>query len=200
VTVEQTRSLPGGTGPIPAGRYETATFRPRLSLAVDGTWRSLKGEYADVFDLVQAPAPATNLLTFVRVDRVFEAMGAPATQNEIDAAVTPAPVDVAAWIQSHPRLETTAEPVELGGHRGVRIAVAVAPGRGYPGARCPSRCVLLFPLAAPGRLFELVEGNSNRLDVLVVDGVTVVVATEAPSAEFAAFGKAVDRVLPTVMF
>lgn len=58
--------------------------------------------------------------------------------------------------------------------------------------------MLLFALDAPGRVFELVEGNQNRLDVLTVDGATVVLATEAPPAEFDGFGVAVDGLLVTL--
>ena len=197
-TTEIEAALPSGTGPIPPGRYRTTTFEPSLAFTSDGTWRLLKGEFGDIVDLVQSSGPDTSLLTIIRSGRVFDASEAPATAAEIDAATTAAPDDVASWLAAHPRLETTSEPVEVGGHQGVRLTVRVAPGAGYAGARCPSRCVLLFALDTPGRLFELVEGNENRLDVVTVDGTTLVVAAEAPPAAFDAFGAAVDGLLATV--
>jgi tRNA A-37 threonylcarbamoyl transferase component Bud32 len=197
-TAEVVAALPPGSGPLPAGRYRTTTFAPSLSFASDGTWRLLKGEYGDIVDLAQASGPDTSLLTIIRFGRVFDASGTPATAAEIDAAATAAPDDVASWLAAHPRLETTSEPVEVGGYQGVRLTVRVAPGAGYPGVRCPSRCVLRFALDTPGRLFELVEGNQNRLDVVTVDGTTLVVAAEAPPAAFDAFGAAVDTLLATV--
>ncbi len=197
-TTEVVGRLPPGTDPIPAGRYRTETFTPSLSFTSDGSWRSLKGEFRDVVDLVQASGPETSLLSIVRVGQVFDASLTPATAAEIEAATTAVPGDVAQWLAAHPRLETTSEPFEVGGHPGQRLTVQVRPGAGYPGVRCPSRCVLLFALDDTGRLFELIEGNQNRLDVVVVDGAVLVVAAEAPPAAFDEFGGAVDRLVATV--
>ncbi|HEX7276814.1 MAG TPA: hypothetical protein VF244_05515 [Acidimicrobiales bacterium] len=190
--------LPPGTAPIPPGRYQTTTFAPAVTFTSDGTWQSLKGEQGDVLDLVRTSGPDTSLLTFVRVGTVFDAALAPATVDQMDRAASAAPDDVAAWLAAHPRLETTTEAVVVGGREAVRLQVRVRPGAAYPGARCPSRCVLLFALDTPGRVFELVEGNQNRLDVLTVDGATLVVATEAPPDDFDGFGAAVDGLMATL--
>ena len=190
--------LPPGTGPIPAGRYRLATFTPGLSFTSDGTWRSLKGEYDDIVDLVRTTGPPTSLLTVLRVGRVFDAALAPETVAEMDAAATVAPDDLGVWLASHPdcRSRRSRSRSAVGWALASTWWSAPAPATRATGARPAAWCC--SPWTPLDRLFELVEGNRNRLDVVAVDGTTLVLATEAPPAAFDDFRAAVDRLGVTV--
>ena len=85
------------------------------------------------------------------------------------------------------------EPTEttMGGHLATQIEVALADGTaGEP---------RLFTLGEGGN-WSLFAGNRGRLYVVDVDGKPVVVAVEAPDADFDAFSEEAEAVLQTVAF
>ena len=140
------RRFPSGPSAIPPAATATATFTPGCRSRLDGGWRSLKGEYGDIVDLVAGVRATTSLLTFVRVGPGVRHRTRPRqTMAEIEQATTRRRrrrrrlAGLASPARGHVRSRST-----WAGDRACGSRSRCAPGRVYPDDRCPSRCVLLF--------------------------------------------------------
>jgi hypothetical protein len=171
---------------VPAGRYVTAQFRPPVSLTLGGGWRSY-GERADGFTL----ARGESLLGFVRIERVVDSRSAGMRPRPED--IHPAPADLAAWLEAHPRLKTSgAAPVQVGGAAGVQIEATVSSGF--------SNVARLFVSAADEMLF-VEAGERIRFFVIDVGSETVLIVLESPSQkDFEELLGPAEKVLASVRF
>jgi hypothetical protein len=187
---------------IPGTRYVTGQFAPKFSIVLpDGAWRTGLPESDELVDiqLLSSPPTLLSVLGVQRIERVFD----PRKGGRTAADAVPGPDDFAAWLRSHPRLETS-QPVDvkLGGAEGVQIDVTP---RSYPRAmpdechEVPAQCVPLFVHAGEPIVYP--RGTKARFYVLDVDGEQVVAELDvAPEDQFAAKAPVLEAALRTVRF
>jgi hypothetical protein len=197
--------LPQAAGPLAPGRYRTATLQPPIDLSVDSGWALGEPEAADVLFLKRTGGerPAAEL-TVLSVDRVFP--GDRTYQSAADyvaaGAGEPAPPNLLAWLQRHPRLKvSTPSETRVGGVDAIRVDIEA--GSPYRSEVCVGQCVALFQLRAePGkyRLVKLDQGETMRLYIVQVAGRTVVVSVVVPTEALGSVTHSVDAVVKTIAF
>ena len=190
--------LPAPPADLRAGRYMSATLQPGLALTVPEGWR-FRTQRTDLVEFSPQDAPGHILSVLrpartLRRDRAF-ATGAETQQPD---AAEPAPADLIAWLRSHERLSVSAAtPVTVNGVTGTQVDVTVRSG--YRSGACGAPCVLLFQLD-DGIVFNLAEGNLNRVYSLTVGGTAVLVVAEAGSDVFPAFATRFEPIVRTMAF
>ena len=193
------KAAPGFTDyeDLDAGKtYTTTQQTPKMSLKVPpGTWNTESGDRADGFAVAadQTPAVPQAILAVHHISKVFD----PERGGRRPGDQIPLRGDFAAWLSSHPHLQTTKpKPVRLLGLKGVELDVT---GRSSP-PRIPEDCGAVgdgcVPLFHDG--FDYVfyaKGNKGRFDVLELPaGGQLVVERFAEPAK--AFGRALNKLKP----
>jgi hypothetical protein len=179
--------------PLKQGVDYTAAIRPRLVMRFpDGGWEVLRdNEVYTAFLRTDEPGEIPDLsgtppLAFVHPVRVYD-------PRRGDTLVR-APADIEAWLRDHPAVAAgRAEPVTVGGARGVRFEIR-GPGEGRYLEVCgDTPCKKLFYTGGV-QVFAIRPGSVIELTVLDVGGETLVIAVDPPSADKA------QRVIETLSF
>jgi hypothetical protein len=176
---------------IPTVPCHTSVFSPAFTMNVSAGWRSVDGETADGIDMTRGD-PNAELLTIIRVTRVFTPGGNGATEA--------APADLVAWLESNPQLQVTSpSKVTIGGIAGTLVNVTVV---GPQTERCGTTpCVDVFRLETkPPDVALTNQDSSNQLTILPLGTYNVVIVTTAPPAQFPAFAAEADQILATMHF
>ncbi len=199
---------------IPPGKYVSDEFKPAMFFRLSEGWThwepgmdplSQPGEIVETRDslslftyeernLARNPG-GFSWLKFMVVRKVFRVI------SSYEAKVEPAPDDIVAWLQNHPRLKTEEpQPATVGGEQGVQFdAVASRVPQDYygPDYVCEQPCLML--VKSSGLDFGLFERSKARFIVLEnVKGETVTIAVSAPAAKFDEFWRKAQKVLKTV--
>jgi hypothetical protein len=169
----QTKTFPNAGKPLSAGRYVTDVFEPAMSFRVGDGWVAAAPETHDAVPLIEENGPT--IIGFLNVEEVFD----PSQPNER----VPAPDDILAWLQEHPRLDTE-EPsrVSVGGVDGRQFdAISDRP---IDAKICAEPCTPLFAFG-DGNDFWVGESEKYRFVVLEdVEGETVTIFFGGPAVEF----------------
>jgi hypothetical protein len=171
-------------------RFVTTRFLPIVSLVPGTGWRAILDAPGSL-TLDDGDPPA---LRFVRVSAVFD----PASQK-----VGKLPMDLRAWILSHPLLESRSPvPVTIGGIEGIQIDAEVvkAPKTPYEmrGRLCPiPSCVGLL---VAGTIIDGRVGSVFRFILMEVDGQDLMIEIDSLGNDWAIFLPRVQAVLATVQF
>ena len=167
-------ALPQPGKPLTPGKYATEVFKPGLSFSVGEGWVSMLPETRDAVALGEENGPT--LIGILNVEKVFD-------PNKPQEDLRPAPEDMVAWLQEHPRLDAE-EPsrVSVGGISGQQFdAIASEPKEG-PGF-CSEACVPLFYIT--NNNFWVGKSEKYRFIVLDnVEGQTVTIFFGGPAVEF----------------
>ncbi len=190
------RTIPEGPNvTLRAGHYVSDEFKPAVSFKLDEGWQYPK----EAYDLLSLEAPKDfpgSFLEFWVVRRVYKVV------SSYEAKGQPAPEDLVAWLQNHPRLDTEdPEPVSIGGVRGEQFDTAASRvPRDFYGSYCNEPCLPLFqPTSDRDASFSLYKGDKVRLIVLEdVEGKTVAIDIIASAAKFDNFLPKAQKVLDTV--
>ena len=183
----QAKTFPKADEPLSAGKYATKVFEPALSLSVSDGWMAAGQETHDAIPLIEENGPA--IIGFLNVEEVFD----PSQPNE----KVPAPNDMLAWLQEHPRLDTE-EPsrVSVGGVDGQQFDAITA--KPLDAKVCSEPCAPLFTFG-DGNDFWLGESEKYRFIVLNdVEGETVTIFFGGPTVEFEELLLEAQKVLNTV--
>jgi hypothetical protein len=198
----KTRPLPDpGTPPTPTnlspGRYTTNEFKPSVALSVGKGWAINNPEKTDHFSiynrvLAKSDKEAGAVLTFVDVRAVFD------PQRPTEDNVRPAPKDLLAWFQQHPRLDISKPvPTTVGGVSAVRFEASVS---SLPKERldeCPD-CLPVFGLQYEEPV-SIVKGFKQRITLVEgLSGESVAIILYAPSDQFDSYLPKARGVLNTV--
>jgi hypothetical protein len=135
----QAHALPKPGKPLKPGQYQTKVFEPGFSFSVGKGWTAALPETPDAVGLFEQNGPT--LIGIQNVQKVYD-------PTDPEGPLEPAPDDMAAWLEDHPRLEV--EPpsrVSIGGESGQQFdAIASDPTNGGPKdlKYCSEPCVPLF--------------------------------------------------------
>jgi len=178
--------------PLPAGRYVTEEFKPTMFSTLDKGWTRGGAELRDAWDLRDIENDAL-WLVFTSAEEVYDPNGSGGLK------ITPAPKDMAAWLQANPYLKPEeSKPTSVGGEKGVQFDAIVA---GAPtSSECPA-CVVDLPLFhySDGSPAGVEKGEKIRFIVLEdVKGQTVTVFVEAPVSGFEEFLPEAQKVIESV--
>ncbi len=183
----ETRTIPEPGKSLAAGKYATKVFDPALSFTVGDGWIAIIPEASDVVAIGKRDVPVS--VGAVNVEEVFD----PSQPNE----TVPAPDDMLAWLQEHPRLDAE-EPsrVSVGGVEGQQFdAITAEP---VEAEVCAEPCAPLFAFGG-GNDFWLGESEKYRFIVLDdVEGETVVIFFGGPAVEFEELLPKAQKVIDTV--
>jgi hypothetical protein len=181
------------TGSLKQGVDYTATFRPRLVMRFpDPGWEVLRD--TKVYTSFVRPAESGETpylsvippLTLVHPVQVFD-------PRRSDSLV-PAPPDIEAWLRDHPAVAAgRAEPVTVGGSRGVRFEIRGPKDGRYLEVCGDTPCKKLFYTMGV-QVFAIRPGAVIELTVVEVDGETLVIAVHP------AFARKAQRVIETLSF
>jgi hypothetical protein len=200
---------PSGTRPLPdlglpprptklaPGRYATEEFEPSLSFRVGNGWAMNNPEKKDHFSIYSRAFAGSDkepgaVLTFVEVRTIFDA------KEPSEDDIHPAPKDLLAWFQHHPRLDiSNPAPTRVGGVPAERFGASVT---SLPKERldeCPD-CLPVFGLRY-GEPISIVKGFDQRI-VLVEDSgaESVAIILYAPPDRFDEYLSKTQGVLNTV--
>ena len=183
----QTNTFPKAGKPLSAGKYATKVFEPKLSFSVGDGWLAAGPETHDAIPLIQENGPT--VIGFLNAEEVFD----PGQPNE----TVPAPDDMLAWLQEHPRLDAE-EPsrVSVGGVDGQQFDAITA--KPIDAKVCSEPCAPLFSFG-DGNDFWLGESEKYRFIVLDdVEGETVTIFFGGPAVEFEELLPRAQKVLNTV--
>ena len=176
----------------PGVEYTVETFDPSFEITVpEGRWKAASATADHVeLELDAEPPVQTAGLAFHHMTQVFPVEG-----GELPGDATEAPEDFAAWLTSHPHLETTEpEPVEALGLKGVSVDVTVkssSPKKYRDCGKYEGHCVVMFV----GGVEPYVMGSGSFTRFLVLeqpDGKELVVE------QWAEPGKAFDKIAPVL--
>src|SRR5215210_6686720 len=105
--------------PLPAGSYVSEEFKPAMSFSLEKGWIRGGPEVSDAWGLQDIENDAFWLF-FTTAEEVYDPKGSDGLK------LTPAPEDIAAWLQANPHLNTE-EPksTSVGGEKGVRFDAIV---------------------------------------------------------------------------
>ena len=184
----QTKTFPTKPGkPLSPGRYTTKVFEPAMSFSVGDGWMAAGPETHDGIPLIEENGPT--IIGFLNVEEVF----GPSHPNE----KVPAPNDMLAWLQEHPRLDAE-EPsrVTVGGVDGQQFDAITA--KPVEAKACSEPCAPLFAFGE-GNDFWLGESEKYRFIVLDdLEGETVTIFFGGPAVEFDESLPKAQKVLDTV--
>jgi hypothetical protein len=183
----QTNTFPKAGKPLSAGKYATKVFEPKLSFSVGDGWLAAGPETHDAIPLIEENGPT--VIGFLNAEEVFD----PGQPNE----TVPAPDDMLAWLQEHPRLDAE-EPsrVSVGGVDGQQFDAITA--KPIDAKVCSEPCAPLFSFG-DGNDFWLGESEKYRFIVLDdVEGETVTIFFGGPAVEFEELLPRAQKVLNTV--
>jgi hypothetical protein len=193
--------FPSGTEPVRGGRYVATRFTSPFEFGLPEGWRATDTSVEQQLELVRVGGDGGSALTFMDVSQVLDPQLAPASSTEARSAVRPAPGDLVQWLRAHPRLTAgDALPVTKGALAGTAIELQVSLGYANPAceaARAGRRCVLLF-VNTEAVFYGLSEGYRARLHLLRLGQQTLVVAVEAPVADFDRFAPVAEQVMATL--
>ena len=184
----QTHAIPKEGKLLSPGEYATKLFEPAFSFSVGEGWVSLTTEKPDAVVLGEANGPT--LIGFLNVEKVFD-------PNEPKGELRPAPEDMVAWLQEHPRLDAE-DPsrVSVGGISGQQFdAIASEPAKSA--TFCAEPCVPLFAI----RTDTFWVGKSEKYRFIVLDdveGQTVTIFFGGPAVEFDESLPKAQKVLGTI--
>ena len=154
-------ALPVEPGPLPAGRYQTSRFLPRLSVSLGPGWTLLPVSRTSL-RLVRRDGTLVGLFRFTRV---IDPSSHPATDPVSADVLQPLPANFARWLAEHPRLSTSGpRPVRVDGLPAGEVDATVRDG--YRSAGCPGRCVVIVS-DSDGSASQS-EGQKSR--AVVLDG------------------------------
>ena len=183
----QTNTFPKAGKPLSTGKYVTRVFEPAMSFSVGEGWMAAGPETHDAIPFIEENGPT--FIGFLNVEEVFD----PSQPNE----KVPAPNDMLAWLQEHPRLDTE-EPsrVSTGGVDGQQFDAITA--KPVDAKVCSEPCAPLFAFG-DGNDFWLGESEKYRFIVLDdVQGETVTIFFGGPAVEFEESLAKAQKVLATV--
>jgi hypothetical protein len=176
--------------PLPAGRYATEEFEPAMSFELVKGWARGGPELRESWGLQDIENDAFWLF-FANTEKVYDPKGSNGLK------ITPAPKDIAAWLQANPHLKTE-EPksTSVGGEKGVRFDALVTGAVETP--LCPG-CVDL-PLFHDSAGASGVEKGEKIRFIIVenVKGETVTIFVESTPQAFEEFMPKAQKVLDTV--
>jgi hypothetical protein len=178
-------ALPVAPGPIPAGTYETATFRPALRFTLPAGFQLRRPEYEDLLSLVGNDGAITvlDLDTAQSIDPKVAA-----SPNLTRDDLRPPPSDLGSWLAHHPSLTVSNEhPVRVAGMQGTEVDVRSNPD---------TKDISLF--YAHDVLLGQPKGGRGRIVFFETGGHLVVVAMLAPAASFDAFAQTADGLVSSL--
>ena len=173
------RATPQPSGPValPPGTYSSQAFQPRVSVTLPAGWW-ISTDSADYFAVQPVVTDQAGVHIFSSPRPASQSATCPEAP---EPSIGTLDLELAAWIKSRPGFTTSQQrPVTINGHRGVEIDVSIADtwtqscpfANGLP-------AVPLF-VGATGSYRWVVAGSERlRLDLLDVDGRTVVVDVDA---------------------
>jgi len=202
-------SRPNGTRPLPdlglpprptnlaPGRYVAEEFEPPVSFRVGKGWAMNNPEKKDHFSIYSRVFAGSDkepgaVLTFVDVQTIFDA------KEPTEDNIHPAPKDLLAWFQHHPRLDISSPvPTIVGGVPAERFDASVTSLAEERLDECPD-CLPVFGLRYEEPI-SIVKGFDQRI-VLVEDlgAKTVAIILYAPPDRFDEYLSKAQGVLNTV--
>jgi hypothetical protein len=186
--------VPAGT--VRPGTYKATSTPPVASLKLDTGWR-VDLDSPDILELSRADAPR-GALAFDRVDGVFDDALIAYPQAQTTPEVSPVPSNLRAWLAANPLYDVSeARQVKLDGHAAEEFTVALRPlpadNRHFCGS---TRCA--FWGRHGQQLYAFFENDTSLVQVVHLDGKTIVVTAAGPTASFVAFRVEAERILATV--
>jgi len=189
--------LPPGPTNLAPGRYVTEEFEPSVSFRVGKGWAMNNPEKKDHFSIYSRAFAGSDkepgaVLTFVDVRTIFDA------KEPTEDNIHPAPKDLLAWFQHHPRLDISSPvPTIVGGVPAERFDASVTSLAEERLDECPD-CLPVFSLRYEEPI-SIVKGFDQRI-VLVEDlgAKTVAIILYAPPDRFDEYLSKAQGVLNTV--
>lgn len=169
---------PQATGPValPPGTYTSTLFQPAVTLTLPSGWW-ISTDSPDYFAVQPVATNQAGVYIFSNPRPMSQAATCP---EAAEPSVGTLDVQLAAWIKARPGFTTSPlRPVTIGGRRGVELDVSIAEGWTQS---CPfANGLPAVPLfVGTNSYFWVVAGSERlRLDLLHVDGNTVVVDVDA---------------------
>jgi len=184
------------------GSYHTRIFKPGFGFKVAAAgWENLADE-GGVFGLLPISSPGDAIL-FFRQPKATSPDGTPVFSVDISVDA------IAKWLAANPALSVgTQATVTIGGLKGVRMDVAIAPDAG-PSLNCPVRtCVSIFKGVDPGAVkiwqwdWSAATSERQRLYLLTAAGAGVIAifVDSLDGTTFDALTASADTILATVRF
>lgn len=172
-------STPAPTGPVALapGTYRSQAFQPPVSVTLPAGWW-ISTDSADYFAVQPVATDQAGVHIFSGPLPASQAASCPEAP---EPSIGTLDVQVAAWIRSRPGFVTSPQrPVTIDGHRGLELDVSIAASWTQS---CPFAnglpAVPLFIGATDSYRWVVAGSERLRLDLLDVDGRTVVVDVDA---------------------
>jgi hypothetical protein len=194
------RPLPEHEKALQPGEYRSEEFEPSLSFRVGNGWTNVPPESSEFLALQRGVMGG---VYFFRVKEVYEPVRKGMPNDVVEAPKDPK--GWVAWGRHHPYLRTsfTSEPerVEVGGVKGLQVAVVVGDlPKDYQG-RCGTNCVDIGRVEGVPPLTNdvfLPGDDKGRVTFLDVEGETVTISISGPANVFDDFVPEAQKVLNSV--
>jgi len=188
------RPLPDDSRKLGPGTYRSEEFEPTFSFEVGEGWSTASPETYDILLITRGDEGGAPGFTNLKGSRFFKPTRTGTTY------MTDVPKDVVGWFREHPNLETQkADPIEVGGTKGVRLDLVVGDlPEGHHG-ECGSGCVNLIRFSSGGPPLILWQEDEARSILLEdVEGETVITGFAIRATEFDEFAPEAQKVIDTV--
>lgn len=189
-------------GLLAAGSHHTVDFKPGFAFTMPAAgWENLSDE-GGILQLLPLDAPG-DAIAFFREPKATTADGSPVLSVDISVdAIGP-------WLAGNKDLRVgPMSQVSIGGLKGIRMEIEVAPGAA-PTTRCPvASCVAFFVGIDPAAVkawqwdWGVATSERMRLDLLSTadGGVIAIFVDSADGTTYDALVKTADTILATVKF